>query len=103
MTKAQPRRGSSTTRTLVILITIVAVLYLAREILIPLAFAVTLALILTPAVAWLGKLHIGRVPASLMMVTVLVVGTGAVSLVIFNQLVQVINELPDYRDNIDNK
>ena len=40
-----------------------AVLYLARDILIPLAFAITLALILSPAVGWLQKLHIRRFPA----------------------------------------
>ena len=49
-----------------ILVGVVAVLYVAREILIPLAFAVTLSLILAPAVAWLVKLRLGRVPAALL-------------------------------------
>lgn len=43
----------------------IAALYFAREILIPLAFALTLTLILSPAVSWLGKLHVRRGPAVL--------------------------------------
>ena len=40
---------------------IVAALYFAREILIPLAFALTLTFLLTPAVTFLEKLRLGRV------------------------------------------
>jgi predicted PurR-regulated permease PerM len=82
---------------------VIAALYLAREILIPLAFAITLALVLSPAVGWLQKLHIRRFPAVLAMMLVLVTVTGAVGYVIFNQLVQVVSDLPAYRENIDNK
>jgi len=46
------------------LIAVIAVMYLAREILIPLAFAVTLALVLSPAVGWLQKIHIRRFAAA---------------------------------------
>ena len=80
-----------------------AVLYLAREILIPLAFAVTLALVLSPAVAWLQKLHIRRFPAVLAMMLLFVTVTSSVGYVIFNQLVQVVTDLPAYRENIDSK
>ena len=81
----------------------VAVLYVAREILIPLAFAVTLSLILTPAVAWLVKLRIGRVPAALLVMAMALAGTGAIGWVIFTDLVDVANQLPEYRDNIHRK
>ena len=43
----------------------IAVLYLAREILVPLAFAVILTFVLTPVVALLERSRIGRVPSSL--------------------------------------
>lgn len=85
------------------LVAVIAALYLAREILIPLAFAVTLALVLSPAVGWLQKLHIRRFPAVLAIVLMLVAVTGSVGYVIFNQLVQVVSDLPAYRENIDNK
>ena len=44
----------------VILFAAVAALYFARDILIPFAFALTLTFLLTPVVALLQRLHIGR-------------------------------------------
>jgi len=95
--------GSSGFRTAAIVIAVIAVLYLAREILIPLALAITLALILTPAVNWLQKLRLGRIPAVAMVMIVSMAASGAVAWVIFNQLVGVVNDLPMYRQNIHNK
>jgi predicted PurR-regulated permease PerM len=86
-----------------ILVAVVAVLYLASAILIPLAFAVTLSLILTPATAWLEKLRVGRVPAALLVMTVAMAGAGAAGWVIFNDLVAVANQLPEYQENIHKK
>ncbi|MEO8049765.1 MAG: AI-2E family transporter [Acidobacteriota bacterium] len=86
-----------------IVIGAIGVLYLAREILIPLALAVVLSLVLAPAVDWLQKLHIRRFPAVLLVMVVSVSGVSALSYVLFNQIVQVVTELPAYQDNIDNK
>ena len=96
-------RNAAGMRIAATLIAVIAVMYLAREILIPLAFAVTLALVLSPAVGWLQKIHIQRFVAVLAIVTVLVCGTAVVGYVIFNQLVQVVSDLPSYRESIDNK
>ena len=85
------------------MIGVIAILYLAREILIPLALAITLTLVLTPAVGWLQKLHIGRFPGALMVILVSMAVVGGISYVIFNQVVQVATELPSYQENIDNK
>jgi predicted PurR-regulated permease PerM len=95
--------GSSGVRTTTILIAVIAVLYLAREIFIPLAFAIMLALILTPAVNWLQKVLLGRVTAVALVMIVTSAATGGIAWVIFNQLVGVANELPRYRQNIHNK
>src|SRR5947199_5271846 len=103
MIEPSRRPVSSGVRTAAILIAVIAVLYLAREILIPLALAITLALILTPAVDWLQKLRLGRIPAVAMVMIVSMSATGAVAWVIFNQLVGVVNDLPRYRQNIHNK
>lgn len=94
---------SSGLRNMAILVAVVAVLYLASAILIPLAFAVTLSLILTPATAWLEKLRVGRVPAALLVMTVAIAGAGAAGWVIFNDLVAVANQLPEYQENIHKK
>jgi predicted PurR-regulated permease PerM len=103
MIKPDQPPGSSGVRTAAILIAVIATLYLAREILIPLAFAVTLALILTPAVAWLQKMRMGRIPAVALVIILTVAATGGIAWVIFNQLVGVANELPRYQQNIHNK
>ena len=94
---------SSGLRNIAILVAVVAVLYLAREVLIPLAFAVTLSLILAPAVAWLQKLRLGRVLAALLVMVMAMAGTGAIGWVIFNDLVAVANQLPQYQENIHKK
>ena len=96
-------RGSPGLRTAGTLIGIVAILYFARDILIPLAFALTLALVLSPAVAGLQKLHFRRFPAVLTVMLVSLIAVGGISFVIVNQLVQAVSELPGYRENIDSK
>jgi predicted PurR-regulated permease PerM len=103
MIKPQRPFGSSGIRTTAILIVVISLLYLAREILIPLAFAITLALILTPAVTGLQKIRLGRVPAVALVMMVAIAAAGAVGWVIFNQLVGVVNGLPSYRQNIHTK
>ena len=103
MTKLQQPTNSSGVTATAILIAVIAVLYLAREILIPLAFAITLALILTPAVIWLQKIRLGRVPAVALVMIFTIAAAGGIGWVIFNQLVGVANELPRYQQNIHNK
>jgi predicted PurR-regulated permease PerM len=98
MINPQPRRVSSGFRTVAILIAVIAALYLARDILIPLAFAVTLTLILSPAVNRLVKLHVRRAAAALIMVAFSIILAGGIGFVIFNQLIQVLNELPGYQE-----
>ncbi|HLX42161.1 MAG TPA: AI-2E family transporter [Bryobacteraceae bacterium] len=102
MTKHQIRRKSSY-QTLATLIAVLAVLYLARDVFIPLAFAVTLAFILSPAVTRLVKMHVARTAAALIVGVVSLALAGAIGIIIFNQLIQVVNELPEYEDNIHAK
>ena len=84
----------------IVLLGTIAALYFAREILIPLAFALTLTFLLTPAVALLQRLHIGRAVSVLATVLVSIAVAGGISWVIANQLVDVANQLPRYRQNI---
>ena len=94
---------SSGIRNIAILVAVVAVLYLASELLIPLAFAVTLSLILAPAIAWLQKMRLGRVPAALLVMVLSIAAAGASGWLIFNDLVNVANQLPEYQQNIHKK
>src|SRR5689334_18523630 len=81
----------------IVLFGTVAVLYFAREIFIPLAFALTLTFLLTPVVALLQRLRTGRVGAVLTAVLVSIAAAGGIGWIIANQLVDVANQLPLYR------
>ena len=84
----------------IVLVGTIAALYFAREILIPFAFALTLTFLLTPVVALLQKLHAGRVVSVLTTVLVSVAVAGGIGWIIANQLVDVANQIPLYRQNI---
>src|SRR5579862_5084741 len=81
----------------------IAVLYFTREILIPFAFALTLTFLLTPVVALLERFHTGRVMAVLTTILLSIVAACGVGWSIANQLVDVVNQLPSYRQNIHSK
>src|SRR3954451_18774049 len=76
---------------------------MSREILIPLSFAITLALILSPAVTRLQRFGLGRAPAVAAVMMVSIASGGGIAWVIFDQLVGVANELPSYKLNIDSR
>ncbi len=101
--RQRPSAADSAPRLAAILIGVLVGLYLAREILIPLAFAITLALMLSPAVNWLEKLRIRRFPAVVGVMIVALTISAGVSYVIFNELVHVANDLPGYRESIHKK
>jgi predicted PurR-regulated permease PerM len=86
-----------------VLLASIAALYFARDILIPLAFALILTFLLTPIVALLQRLRIGRIAAVLLTVLATIVVACGVGWVIANQLVDVANQLPLYRQNIHAK
>ncbi len=78
----------------------VAVLYLAKVLLLPLGFAILFAFLLAPVVASLERLRLPRPIAALLVIlsfsAILVVATWA----LFTQLVAIADDLPTYRDNI---
>jgi predicted PurR-regulated permease PerM len=58
---------------------------------------------LSPAVSWLQKLHIPRFAATLPVMLVSLSIASSIGYVIFNELLQVVNDLPGYRENINSK
>ncbi|HXA64308.1 MAG TPA: AI-2E family transporter [Bryobacteraceae bacterium] len=84
----------------IVLLGTIAVLYFAREIFVPFAFALILTFLLTPVVAFLQRLRIGRVVSVLLTVLVTFAVAGGIGWVIMNQLVDVVTDLPLYRENI---
>lgn len=81
---------------------IIATLYLARDILMPLALAALLAFLLAPLVTRLQR-WLGRVGAVLLVVTLIFAATGAAGWVLTRQLVDLATKLPDYKENIQTK
>lgn len=86
-----------------VVVGIIAVLYFMRGILVPLAFALTLTFLLTPLVTLLERLRLGRVPAVILALVLAIATAGYAGWVIGNQLIDVVNQLPTYRENIHNK
>ena len=81
---------------------VVAVLYVAQDILIPLALAALLSFLLSPLVMRLER-WIGRVGASLLAVAVLFCIVGGVGWVLTRQVLDLATRLPDYKENIQVK
>jgi predicted PurR-regulated permease PerM len=98
-----PRREWSTLAILAFMVATLAVLYLAKEIFIPFAFALALSFILTQPSVWLERIHLGRVPSVLIVVAAVVAATAGVGWIVANQLVEVVDHLPAYGENIHNK
>jgi predicted PurR-regulated permease PerM len=88
---------------IVLLFGTIAALYFAREVLIPLAFAVILTFILSPVVALLQKSRIGRVPAVAVTVLLSMAVAGCLAWILAIQLVDVAQDLPRYGQRIHAK
>jgi predicted PurR-regulated permease PerM len=85
------------------MVAILAVLYLAKAIFIPFAFALALSFILTPLATGLQRIHLGRIPSVTIVIVAVVAFAGAVGWMAVNELVDVVDHLPAYRENIDKK
>lgn len=81
----------------------VAVLYLARDVLIPFAIALTLTFLLTPVVRLLQRLYLPRVVAVLAVLLVSSAVAVGLGWVLAGQLFNLANDVPKYRANIDTR
>ena len=78
---------------------VVAVLYWAQAVLVPIALAILLTFVLTPPVTWLQR-WIGRVPAVLAVVTLVFTVLGLAGWGLARQMDHLAEDLPRYRVNI---
>ena len=82
---------------------VVAVIYFAREVLLPLTMAILLTFLLTPPVRMLERCRLKRVPAVLMVmlaiVALFVVAGGALG----TQLSELVDRLPEFKDNLQTR
>jgi predicted PurR-regulated permease PerM len=81
-------------------ILVIAILYWAQEVLVPIAIAILLTFVLSPIVSALERLGLGRIPAvaiGTILALAILLGTGWF---VAHQIGGLANELPQYRRNI---
>ncbi|MGD0212052.1 MAG: AI-2E family transporter [Terriglobales bacterium] len=100
-----PNKAVDSSRLLMLIAVAVVIvgLYFGREVLIPLALAVVLAFVFTPVVGGLQKCHLGRVPAVLVVLLLAFTVIGTLGWVVTGQLMDIVDQLPNYEDNIHAK
>ena len=81
----------------------VAVLYFAREILIPLALAALLSIIIGPLVRALELAGLRRLLAVLLTVMITFSVLSSLTWLMADQFIQVVSKLPQYRENIETR
>src|SRR6188472_1065126 len=81
---------------------VVTILYVGRQLLIPLALAAMLTFLLAPLVGYIER-WIGRIAAVLIVVAMLFSVVGGAGWLLTRQLIDLAAKLPDYQTNIDNK
>jgi predicted PurR-regulated permease PerM len=97
------RRGFLASEPVLLLATVIAVLYFGRAILIPVALALTLNFLLAPAVLYLHRFRVRRVPAVIIVMAIAGCLVGGVGWVVASQLVRIAEDLPNYRVNLHEK
>jgi predicted PurR-regulated permease PerM len=94
---------ASKTSSLVGLLAVAAILYFAREVLIPLALAILLSFLLAPLVRRLEHWRLGRVPSTAIAVVIAFSVIGSIGAVATRQALSLAAKLPEYRENIREK
>jgi predicted PurR-regulated permease PerM len=82
---------------------VVAALYFAQEVFVPLALAVLFTFLLTPIVVRLERKHVPRAVASTGVVLIALCLIGVLMWTLSSQAVDIANQLPAYRKNVSDK
>lgn len=94
-----PQGGSTIAQAVLV----VAVLYFARDLLVPLALAVLLSFVLAPIARVLRRIGIPRLPGVLAAVVAAVTVIGALGLLIGRQLAELASDIPSYQYELTRK
>jgi len=88
--------------TILLVVFIITVLYVGRDLLVPLALAALFTFLLTPIVGQLER-FIGRIAAVLIIVSMLFAVLGGAGWLLTSQVIDLAAKLPDYQTNIESK
>lgn len=83
--------------------TVIAILYFAREVVVPITLAVLLSFLLAPAVRWLRRLRVGRVVAVGLTVLVAFIAIAGFAAIVGGEVSSLARQLPEYRYNLETK
>ena len=86
-----------------IFVLIIASLYLAQAVLIPVALAMLLTFLLSPFAGALERIALGRLPSVILVVVLTFSLLGGIGWIVTLQFGSLANELPQYTDNIKQK
>ena len=89
--------------TLAIVVAVIAGLYFGREIFVPIALSILLSFALAPPVRWLRRIHIPRIAAVLLVVTLAFMLIAGFASVVAWQVTDLARGLPTYQRNIEAK
>ncbi|MBV8806610.1 MAG: AI-2E family transporter, partial [Sinobacteraceae bacterium] len=82
---------------------VLALLYLGRDVLIPLVLAIMLSLLVAPSVRALRRIGVGRTPSVLIAVLALTLSCLAAAAVLGTQILRIAESLPQYEATIQRK
>lgn len=101
----RPSASTETSRLLgvIVAVVVIATLYFARVVFIPLALALLLSLLLAPPVAFLERIRLPRVLAIFLVVVILVGLMGLIGWETSQQFVDLSNQLPSYEQTLQDK
>jgi len=97
------RGGFLASEPLLLVAVVILTLYFARDLVAPMAFALVLNFLLSPAVALLERWRLSRAVSVVLVILVFFSALVATGWVVARQLVHVAELLPDYRENIQTK
>lgn len=101
-TKQSSAESLATLSHVVLSTAIILALYFGRDLLVPLALSALLTFMLAPLVTFLQR-WLGRIGAVLVVVLMMFAATGGVGWVLTRQAIDLADQLPDYKENIQNK
>src|SRR5208282_3023262 len=84
-------------------VVVVAAMYLAKGVLVPLTLAVLLSFLLSPVCDWLERRRLGRIPAVLLTAILGFAVLGAAGWTAVEQMSALAPKMPEYQDNLQAK
>jgi predicted PurR-regulated permease PerM/methylmalonyl-CoA mutase cobalamin-binding subunit len=102
---SRPQKSGELTQLFILIFSLaaIAVLYLAKTVVVPLALAILFSFLLSPLVTLLERIRLPRVLAIIVVILAAGIAVGTVGWTVFNQLVSVTDHMADFTYNINRK